>query len=198
MLCFISSSHFLFSKGIKNHSTVWYLTYSKHIVPHVALVCLLESTYAEPSSVRTTPGLTCHSHRQLHLGTTLQGSCPTGLLPGCAGKSSARLYSCSHGVLLPGILLPVLVLVWTGPTVSDNFTVSWCSVGLRRGRRHVLPEGSFMLVCDGLGWVILGVPQFCHSCVWCTDVVPLGRVDNRLSSVVIGKISLFVRYSWPC
>lgn len=84
MLCFIFSSHFLFLKGIKKHSTVWYLTYSKHIVPHVALVCLLESTYAEPSSVRTTPGLVCHSYRQLRLGTTLQGWCPTGLLLGCA------------------------------------------------------------------------------------------------------------------
>lgn len=30
-----------------------------------------------------------------------------------------------------------------------------------------------MLVCDGLGWVVLGVPQFCHSGVWCADVVPL-------------------------
>lgn len=96
-----------------------------------------------------------------------------GFSPGHAGKFSVRLYSCSYGVLLPGILLPVLVLVWTGSTVPDNFTISWCSVGRRRGRRHVLSEGSFMLVCDGLGWVVLGVPQFCHSGVWCADVVPL-------------------------
>lgn len=172
--------------------------YSKHVVPHVALVRLLESTYAEPSSVRMTPGLVCHSYRQLHWGTTLQGWRPRGFLPGCAGKSSVWLYCCSHGVLLPGILLPVLVLVWTGPTVSDNFIISWCSVGLRRGRWHILPEGSFMLVCDRLGWVVMGVPQFCHSRVRCTDVVPLRWVDNRLSSLVVGKISLFVYYSWPC
>lgn len=55
-----------------------------------------------------------------------------------------------------------------------------------------------MLVCDGLGWVVLGVPQFGHSCVWRTDVVPLRWVDNRLSSLVVGKISLFVYYPWPC
>lgn len=117
--------------------------------------------------------------------------------PGLCQKPSARLYRCSHGVLLPGILWSVLVVVWAGPTVSDNLAVSWCSVGLRRGRRHVLPEGSFVLVWDGLGWVIRRVPQFCRSCVRHTDVVPLGWVDNRLSSVVVGKISLFVRYSWP-
>lgn len=198
MLGFISSSHFLSLKGIIKYSTVRYLTYSKHIVPHVALVCLLESTYAGPSSVRMTPGLISLSYRQLCLGTTLQGWHPTGFLPGCAGTSSKWLYSCSHGVLLPGILLSVLVLVWTGPTVSGDFIVSWCSVGLRRGRWHVLPEGSFMLVCDGLGWVVLGVPQFCHSCVRRTDVVPLRRVDNRLSSLVVGKISLFVHYLRSC
>lgn len=143
----------------------------------------------------------CHSYRQRQprLGTTLKGWCPTGFLLGCAGKSSVWLHSCSHGVLLPGILLPVLVLVWTGPAVSDNLIISWCTVGLRRRRRHVLPEGSFMLVWDGLGWVVLGVPQFCHSCVWRMDVVPLRWMDNRLSSsLVVGKISLFVDHSRPC
>lgn len=198
MLHFVSSSHFLFLKGIKKYSSVWYLTYSKHIVPHVALVHLLESTSAEPSSVRTAPGLVCHSHRRLHLRTILQWWRLTGLLPGCAGKSSVWLYSCSHGVLLPGILLPVLVPVWTGSMVPDSVVISWCSVRLRRGRWHILPQGSLMMVYDGLGGVVLGVPQFCHSCVWRMDVVPLRWVDNRLSSLVVGKISPFVYYSWSC
>lgn len=147
--------------------------------------------------MQTTPGLMPLLQAATR-GTTLKGRGPTEVLPGCAGKSSAWLYSCCHGVLLPGILLPVLVLVWTGPTVSDNFVISWCTVGLRRGRWHVLPERTFVLVCNGLGWVVLGVPQFCHSSVWCADVVPLRRVDSGLSSLVVGKISLFVYYSWSC
>lgn len=119
-------------------------------------------------------------------------------LPFRAALSWVQLYGCSHGVLLPGILGAVWVLVWAAPMGpwSAHFWIGWHPVVLRRGRRHVLPEGSFVLG----GWrrrVIPRIPEICDPQIWRPGIAPFGRM-HRVSPWVIRKLPFLVEPSRCC
>lgn len=118
---------------------------------------------------------------------------PSGL--GWAGRGDIQLHSCSHGVLLPGILGSVGVLVRAAPSGpwSTHFLIGWHSGVLRRGRRDILSEGSFMLG----GWwrrVVLRIPEVCKPQIWGTWVAPFGRMHG-MSPWVIRELPFFVEPS---
>ena len=118
-------------------------------------------------------------------------------LLGWAELGGIQLHGCSHGVLLPGILGAVGVLVWAAPSGpwSTHFLVGH-SVVLRRGRWNILSEGSFRLG----GWrrrVILRIPEVCNPQIRGTEVAPFGRVHG-MSPRVIWKLPFLVEPSRCC
>lgn len=119
-------------------------------------------------------------------------------LSGWAELGGIQLHGCSHGVLLPGILGLVGVLVWAAPSGprSTHFLIGWHSVVVRRGRRNILSEGSFMLG----GWwrrVILRIPEVGEPQIRGARVAPLGRMHG-MSPWVIWKLPFLVEHSRCC
>lgn len=111
---------------------------------------------------------------------------------GWAELGGVQLHGCSHGVLLPGILRSVGVLIWAAPSGpwSAHFWVGWYSVVLRRGRRDILSERSFVLG-GWWGWVVLGIPEICDSQIWGARIASFGWM-HRMSPWVIGKLPFLV------
>lgn len=117
---------------------------------------------------------------------------------GWAELSGIQLHGCRHGVLLPRILGSVWILIWAAPSGpwSAYFLVGWYSVVLRRGRRNVLSEGSFVLG-GWWGWVILGIPEICEPQIWGAGIAPFGRM-HRMSPWVKWKLPFLVEPSRCC
>lgn len=117
---------------------------------------------------------------------------------GCAELGGVQLHSCGHGVLLPGILGSVGVLVWAAPSgpCSAHFLIGWHSVVLRRRRRNILAKGSFVLG-GWWGWVVLGIPEVRDPQIWGAGIAPFGEMHG-MSSWVIRKLPLLVESSRCC
>lgn len=116
-------------------------------------------------------------------------------LPGLCWAWWCWLHGCSHGVLLPGVLGPVGVLVWAAPSGPwpAHFLIGWHSVVLRGRGRDILSEGSFVLG-GGWGWVVLGIPEICDPQVRGAGVAPFGRMHG-MRPWVVGELPLLVEPS---